>query len=110
MSAGLLTGEKIMGPITTTGTAAIGGITDTTLSAGDNTFAVPTGAVKVLINLGTGVGGIVKLRTNLNSGDAGLQISPYSGTGWDGFDLPAGTTSVILNANGSVGPIELSFI
>ena len=52
MSAGLLTGEKIIGPLTITGNAAIGTIIDAALATGDNSFIVPTGAVAVLINLG----------------------------------------------------------
>ena len=81
MSAGLLTGQKTLGPLSFTGNTAIGGITDASLSSGDNTFSVPTGAVAVLINLGNSPGVTVKVRTNVNSTDAGLEIAPYSGIG-----------------------------
>lgn len=110
-SAGLGTGQKVIGPITTTNTGnTIGTIIDFVLSSGDNTFSVPSGAVKILINLGQGVTATVKLRTNLNSGDAGLPIAPYTNVGWDSFDLVSGVTSVILNANTTVSGCEMSFI
>ncbi len=109
-SAGLATGQKVIGPITTTGANPIGTILDETLSSGDNTYAVPTGATKVLINLGSAASATVKVRTNLNSGDAGLQIAPYTITGWTAFDLVSGVTSIILNASTTVSGVELSFI
>lgn len=110
MSAGLLTGQKVMGPMTTTGNTAIGGIIDSALTTGDNTFAVPSGSVKVLINLGYACPASVLLRSNLNSGDAGYPIAPYASVGWSSFDLVAGTTELILHASVSVTAIELSFI
>lgn len=109
-SAGLATGQKVIGPITTTGNNTIGTILDDPLASGDNTFAIPVGASKVLINLGQGVSATVKLRTNLNSGDAGLPIAPYTTTGWTAFDITTGMTSLILNASTTVTQIELSFI
>lgn len=110
MSAGLTSGYKVIGPITITGANQIGEIIDATLSSGDNTFTVPSGATAVLVALGQAASTTVKVRTNLNSGDAGLPIGPFSGTGWAAFPLVTGVTQVILNASGTVGPIELSFI
>lgn len=110
-SAGLGTGQKVIGPITTTGSNAIGEILDVSLSSGDNTYTVPTGATKVVINLGQGVSATVKLRTNLNSGDTGLPIAPYSNVGWTAFDLTtSGVTSIILNSSTTLAGVELSFI
>lgn len=109
-SAGLMTGQKVIGPITTTGANTIGTIIDSALNTGDNTFTVPTGATKVLIDLGSAPAVTVKVRTNLNSGDAGLPIAPYSSIGWTSFDLVAGVTSLVLNAASSIAAIELSFV
>jgi hypothetical protein len=110
MSAGLLTGQKVIGPITITGNNPIGEIIDAALASGDNDFTVPTGAVAMLINLGLGPTATVKLRTNLNTGDGGLEIAPFSNIAWTVFPLVAGTTSIILNASGPLSAIELSFI
>lgn len=114
MSAGLPSGQKQIGPLTITGNNPVGEILDATLAVGDNTFTVPSGSVgatAVLIVLGTGgVAATVKVRTNLNASDQGLEIAPYSGIGFTVFPLPAGTTELILNASATVGPIELSFI
>lgn len=110
MSAGLLTGQKVIGPLTITGNDAIGQITDASLAEGDNDFTIPTGAVAVLVYLGITPGVTVKVRTNLNSGDGGLEIAPYSSIGWTVFPLVSGTTTVILNASAALTSMELSFI
>jgi hypothetical protein len=52
----------------------------------------------------------IKLRTNLNAADAGLPVAPFSNIGWAAFPLPAGTTSVILNASSTVAAIGVAFI
>jgi hypothetical protein len=110
MAAGLVSGEKVIGPITTTGSSVVGSIIDATLSSGDNTFAVPVGATSVAIFLGQAPSATVKLRTNLNSTDGGLEIAPVAVTQWAKFDLVTGTTSVILNASTTVTGVELQFI
>ena len=110
MSAGLASGAKAIGPVTTTGLNTVGTILDESLAVGDNAFAVPSGATSVAIFLGYAPAVTVKVRTNLNSSDAGLPISPMSGTPWFKMDLPTGVTSVILNASGSLAGVELSFI
>lgn len=108
--AGMATGQTVIGPITTTGNNIVGDTLPINLASGDNTFAVPSGATKVLINLGQGVGVAVKVRTNLNSGDAGLPIGPYSNVGWTAFDLVSGVTSIILNAGATVSNGGMVFV
>jgi hypothetical protein len=110
MSAGLTSGYKVIGPITITGSNPVGEIIDVTLASGDNTFMVPAGATAVLLALGSASAVTVKVRTNLNSGDMGLSIAPFGGTGWAAFRLVTGVTSLILNASGSLPNVELSFI
>lgn len=110
MSAGLVSGRKTIGPVTMTGTVAIGEILDLTLAEGDNVIAVPAGAVAVAIFLGTTPSVTVKLRTNLNAADAGLAVAPYAGAGFTAVPLVVGTTEVILNVSGSLPGVELSFI
>ena len=46
-SAGLASGQKVIGPVTITGNNTIGEILDATLASGDNTFAVPTGTTQL---------------------------------------------------------------
>jgi hypothetical protein len=111
MSAGLVSGYKSIGPVTTTGLNTIGEILDCTLASGDNTIAIPTGAVSVLIVLPAGTTATVKYRTNLNSGDVGLPISPaLAATPWLKKDLISGETEVILNSNAGVTGGEIQFI
>lgn len=110
MSAGLPAGEIISGPFTMTGTSLVGSIASANLAVGDNSFAVPMGAVAVAIFPGQGPAATVKVRTNLNSGDAGLPVAPYSGQGWAAFPLPTGVTSVVLNASATVAGVQLFFI
>lgn len=113
MSAGLASGQKTTGPLTMTGISNVGQINDANLASGDNTFAIPSGVTvsAVVILLGTTTA-TVKVRTNLDSGDAGVAIAPYVGAGvpFAVLPLPAGVTSVILNANGTVTGVELSYI
>lgn len=106
MSAGLASGQKVVGPVTMTGTATVGGITDAVLVTGDNTFSVPTGASAVAVFLGTS-NVTVTVRTSSNSGDVGL---PIGGSGFVVFPLVSGATSIILHASGSLPGVELSFV
>lgn len=111
LSAGLASGEKIIGPVTYTGTTpGVGEIIDSSLASGDNDFAVPPGASFLVLFLGSSPGVTVKVRTNLNSGDAGLPVAPYGGSGFVAFPLASGVTTVILNASAGLTGIELSFI
>lgn len=113
LSAGLVSGQKAIGPVTMTGISTVGQIVDATLNTGDNTFTLPSGQTvsAVAIFLGT-TAMTVKVRTNLDSGDAGVAIAPYVGAGtpWAVLPLPSGVTSVILNASGSVTGVELNYI
>jgi|SRR5581483_3820926 len=104
----LISGEKVIGPETVTGTATIGQIDDLTLPAGDTTVSVPFGATYVLLVFAPANSVQIKVRTNLNASDVGLLAGP---AGWMVFPLPAGTTSLILNAGTGGGAVlEASFI
>lgn len=114
-SSGLASGQKVIGPVTMTGTNTVGTIIDANLSSGDNTFAVPSfppsgQPYAVAIFLGSAPAVTVKVRTNLNVADGGLEIAPYSGLGFAVFPLPAGSTEIILNSSGSLAGIELTFV
>lgn len=108
-SAGLLTGAKTIGPVTITGAAVIGEVLDVTLASGDNTIAVPAGAVAVWFAPPTGNTAVLKWRTNLNNGDAGLPMSATDPFGPYVFRNLA-VTSFIVNASGTVAGCELTFI
>lgn len=114
MAAGLTSGgQKTIGPVTMTGSSVVGQVSDATLQEGDNTFALPSGYTFTAVAIFLGTGGVtatVKVRTNLDSADAGLQISPCSGPNFAVFPLPTGTASVILHSSGTVNSVELSFI
>lgn len=113
MAAGLPSGQKTIGPVTMTGSAVVGQVNDATLQEGDNTFALPAGYTFTAVAVFLGTGGVpatVKIRTNLDAADAGLQVSPCSGPNFAAFPLPVGTTSVILHASATVNNVELSFI
>ena len=113
MQAGLPSGEQITGPITMTGSSVVEWSESTQLNSGDNTFTLPTGVTctAMLIVLGSGgVAATIKARTNLNSGDAGLPVAPFSGIGFAVFPLTPGVTSVILNASTTVTPVSLLLI
>lgn len=107
LASGLLTGQKIIGPLTDTGSATVGQVTDLSLASGDNTLSVPAGATHVLIELPATNALELKIRSNLNASDGGLPIGP---TGWVKVPLFTGTTSLIINAAGSTGTIEATFI
>jgi hypothetical protein len=106
LSTGLLTGEKVIGPLTMTGAATIGEIEDISLIAGDTTIPVPTGAVAYLVGFPSSNTSVVKLRSSLNAADAGLPLGP---TGFAVLPLAPGTTSIVVNAPAVVA-IEISFI
>ena len=76
LSAGELAGERIFGPITMVGKAVIGETLVVPLTAGENTFAVPTEAIAVLIVPPFAVETTIKVKTNLNASDAGLPVGP----------------------------------
>lgn len=108
MAAGLLSGQKIIGPNTMTGGEIVGQISDATLATGDNTFSVPTGAVAVAVFLPAANTTEITVRTNLNASDGGLPVGPAGP--WFVFPFFPGTTSVILNAAAGGAVVELTFI
>lgn len=113
MAAGLPSGQKTIGPVTMQGSSTIGQIIDATLQAGDNTFSLPEGYTFTAVAIFLGPGGTaatVKVRTNLNSSDAGLHIAPCGGPNFAAVPLPVGTTTLILNASATVNNVELNFI
>jgi hypothetical protein len=110
MAAGLLSGQKTIGPQTMVGINPVGTITDITLASGDNTIAVPAGAetaTAVLIVFPTTNAAELKIRTNLNSADGGL---PVGLLGYMVFPLYAGTTAIVVNAAAASGILEATFI
>jgi hypothetical protein len=108
LSAGLSTGEKVIGPTTIIGANLIGEIRDLTLASGDNVITVPTGATAVWIVPSSTNTQALKVRTNLDAADAGLPISASDPFGpWSFRAL--GVTTITINAGGSV-PVELSYI
>src|SRR5437879_5940494 len=96
-SAGSLgSGSKTIGPVTITGSATIGEILDVSLASGDNTIAIPLGATAVVIVPPASNAVALKLRSSLNSGDAGLPIHVTSPTVYAFPGTPP--TTLIINA------------
>jgi hypothetical protein len=112
MAAGLKSGINTIGPVTSGGVSTVGSRIDAQLAIGDNTFQLPEGetVVSVAVFLGT-VTATVKIRTNLNEADGGLQIAPAQGAGtpWSKWELPVGTTKVILHSSTVIPEVEVVF-
>ncbi|MGP8180856.1 MAG: hypothetical protein ACLP1E_08775 [Acidimicrobiales bacterium] len=108
LAQGMLSGSKIIGPLTILGSNAECPILALTLAAGDNTIAVPTGTVAVVIVPGAGVAG-VKYRTVF--ADSGTYISPTNPT-VIAFDAANTPTSFYLNvaSPGTGITSEITFI
>ena len=99
LSASEPTGQRTLGPISIQGSVVIGDTSAGALNSGDNTIAVPAGAVGVVIVPPTTGTATLKYRTSLNSGDTGLPISasqPFVHV----FPSPI-PTSIIINASTS---------
>lgn len=107
LAAGLLSGEKVIGPLTLTGSALIGTILDEPLAVGDNTLAVPEGAAACLIVLPSANTSVLRLRTSTNPADTGV---PFGPSGWLVLPIASGVTSLIINTASQVAGIEVSFI
>jgi hypothetical protein len=110
LSAGEPAGERILGPVTITGTAIIGETLDVPLSSGDNTFTIPPGSVACwIIPPPTGTV-TLKVRTSANAADAGLPIA--SGMPFGPYCFPASVpTSLIVNAAAAQSsPLTIVFI
>ena len=97
MSAGEPAGERLFGPISIQGAVVIGDTFSGPLSMGDNTISVPTGSVAVMIITPQNNTAVIKMRTNSNSGDGGLSLSPSGVPTIYPFPSTA-PTSIILNA------------
>jgi hypothetical protein len=106
VSAGLLGGEKILGPISVVGTSIVGSIIDQVLTTGDNTFTIPAGAIGCVFIPPAGTTATVKYRTSTNSADGGL---PISGSQPFVHVFSGAPTTVILNTTGTTGTCELWF-
>lgn len=111
-AGGLASGAKTVGPVSIVGSAVVGEVLDVTLASGDNTFAIPPGAVAVLIVPPANNTVALKVRANLNSGDVGLPIGLADPFGpWSFRSL--GATSLIVNASAAMvagSVVELTFI
>lgn len=95
-------GQGTLQPQTIPGNIAIGEILPIALASGDNTIAVPLGAVGVAIIVPVGNTTTVKVRTSKNPGDAGTEIN--AGNGFYSYMFPATPpTTVILNAQSAIG-------
>jgi hypothetical protein len=100
---GLPGGSRTFGPITIQGAAVIGEVLDLALASGDNTIAVPLGAVAVCVIPPTGNVTALKVRSSLNSGDGGLPLNAGTSTGYFTWQFPAtAPTTITINAAGAV--------
>jgi len=111
-SGGLPSGYKVIGPLTVTGSTSIGTIYDLALVTGDNTVAVPLGAVACLIV--PPVGNTYDLTVTANYGDGpdpstGLGISGNRPSVWS-FRATAPTSIILNSPSDVVGNTEVSFI
>lgn len=76
LSASEPAGQRVLGPLSIQGSIVVGDTFSGGLQAGDNTIAIPTGAVGAVI-IPPSIGStVLKYRTSLNAGDGGLPISP----------------------------------
>jgi hypothetical protein len=105
LATGLPTGQKQIGPLTMQGSALIGTTLDVTLATGDNTLAVPANAAAVVLAVPSNNTATLKVRTNADSGGLSLGLS-----GFLVVPLPAGATSVIVNASAGGTQVEATFI
>lgn len=90
-------GQRTLGPISVQGSVVVGDTFSGSLLIGDNTIAIPAGAVGVVVIPPSGGAAVLKYRTSLNSGDVGLPISP-SQPFVHVFPTPI-PTAVIINAS-----------
>lgn len=110
MSSGENAGQRTFGPLTITGTTIIGETLAVSLASGDNTFTVPTGAVAALIIAPTSGAVVLKLRTNTNSGDAGLVLPSASLPVVYAFPATAPTSLIVNAASAQAAPLTIVFI
>ena len=98
MAAGLPSGQQQFGPLTIPGAVSIGEQVVLSLASGDNTIAIPTGSVAVLIVPPTNNSASLTLRHNALS--VGISLAP--GLPFGPYAFPATVTSLILNSGGAV--------
>lgn len=109
LSASEPAGERIFGPWSIQGTQAIGETLAVLLAEGDNTFAVPVGAVACVILGPVNGTSLLKVRTSANSADAGL---PINGAGMP-FVYPFSSAPGSLTIHSSAAqstPLTILFI
>lgn len=97
LSASEPAGQRILGPLSIQGSIVVGDTQSGALASGDNTIAIPSGAVGVVIVPPATGTATLKYRTSLNASDTGLSISPTQPF-VHVFPSPA-PTSVIINAS-----------
>jgi hypothetical protein len=108
LSASEVAGQRSLGPISIQGTVVVGETLAVPFSTGDNTFAVPTGSIGVIIIPPTAATATLRVRYNLNSGDTGTPIAPALPSLLT-FPSPI-PTSLIINASaGSTSPTSFFF-
>jgi hypothetical protein len=96
LSASEPAGTRTLGPLSIQGTVVVGDTQSQSLSSGDNTINVPSGAIGVVIVPPSTGSVALKYRTSANSGDAGLPIS--SSAPFVHVFGASPPTTVILNA------------
>lgn len=109
LSASEPVGQRQFGPLTIVGTQVIGVTLEMPLAMGDNTVAVPTASVAVLIVAPINGAAALTLRTSANQADAGL---PINGVGLPTvFAFQTTPTTLTINSTASQpSPITLAFI
>lgn len=104
------TGERVLGPVTIQGSQVIGETLAISLTSGDNTVAVPSGAVAAWLQAPINGSATLTVRTNLNSTDAGL---PINATGFPfiySFPASAPATLIINASAGQPSFFSVAFI
>jgi hypothetical protein len=110
LSASEPSGERVFGPTTITGTQVVGETLAVPLGQGDNTFAIPAGAVAAWIQAPVNGSVTLTLRTNLNQNDAGM---PINGTGAPTiypFPVSAPGTLIVNSSGPQASPLTIAFI
>jgi len=106
---GMLSGEKFVGPISSTNANTVSSIVSVTLTSGDNSIAIPSQAVVAMIVLSSSITQTIKVRTNLDSG--GCTIGNPNYAPFTVIPVPSGATSLVLNASAATSaPTEVTFL
>ncbi len=110
LSASEPTGSRTFGPITIQGTVVIGETIVEPLASGDNTVAVPLQSVACLIVSPTNGTTTLKVRTNIDSTDVGLEINGNGLPTLISWPSPIPTSLIINSSAASSAPISVVFI